>query len=320
MITSARINEELRPVEGLEWVTALRTESIRKLTEEKIIQPSLFDDRDLAEVSSPDFPGERLIVCFNPLLCDERRRKRQELLQATEKELEKLVVATRRQQRPLRGKDKIGIRLGKVINKYKVGKHFITEIGEDFFSYRRDEEKIADEVALDGIYVIRTSVGTDVLGPEDTVRAYKNLSKVERAFRCLKTVDLKVRPIYHWLAGRVRAHVFLCMLAYYVEWHLRQELAPVLFDDEDKKLMESLRPSIVAPAQRSPSAQRKDLTKLNRDNQPVHSFRTLLQDLATLAKNRVRITGPHPCEFYMLTQPTELQARVFELLAAPLTP
>ena len=314
MITAKRIDEELRGVEGLDWITALRADSIKKLAEQQVIQLSFFDEKDLAEVTSPDYPGERLVVCRNPLLADERARKREELLQATEKALCKIAAATKRQKNPLRGKDKIGLRVGKQINHYKVGKHFRIKIAEDSFSFRRDEEKIAKEAALDGLYVIRTSVVEEALDAESTVRAYKDLSKVERAFRCLKTVDLKIRPIYHWLEDRVRAHVFLCMLAYYVEWHMRQKLAPILFEDEDKELAETLRDSIVAPAERSPSAQSKDLTKRNEDGLPVHSFRSLLADLGTLAKNRIQIAGSEPCEFYMLTRPTKLQARAFELL------
>ena len=314
MITAKRIDEELRRVEGLDWITALRADSIKKLAEQQVIQLSFFDEKDLAEVTSPDYPGERLVVCRNPLLADERARKREELLQATEKALRNIAAATQRQKNPLRGKDKIGLRVGKQINHYKVGKHFRIKIADESFSFRRDQEKIAKEAALDGLYVIRTSVVEEALDAESTVRAYKNLSKVERAFRCIKTVDLKIRPIYHWLENRVRAHVFLCMLAYYVEWHMRQKLAPILFEDEDKKLAETLRASIVAPAERSPSAQSKDLTKRNEDGFPVHSLRSLLADLGTLAKNRIQIAGSEPCEFYMITRPTILQARALELL------
>jgi len=314
MITAKRIDEELRGVEGLDWITALRADSIKKLAEQQVIQLSFFDEKDLAVVTSPDYPGERLVVCRNPLLAEERARKREELLQATEKALGKIAAATQRPKKPLRGKDKIGLRVGKQINHYKVSKHFILEIEEQSFSYRRDEEKIAAEAALDGLYVIRTSVAEESLDAESTVRAYKDLAKVERAFRSFKTVDLKVRPIYHWLENRVRAHVFLCMLAYYVEWHMRQKLAPVLFDDEQKDLAESLRPSIVVPAERSPSARSKDLTKRNEAGLPVHSFRSLLEDLGTLAKNRIRIVGSKPGEFYVLTRPTELQAQTFKLL------
>ena len=314
MITSKRIDEELREVDGLDWITALRADSIKKLAEQGVVQTSLFDEQDLVEVSSPDYPGERLVVCRNPLLTEERARKRQELLAATEKKLNEIVAATQRKRNRLKGKDKIGIRVGKVVNKHKMEKHFILEITEESFSYRRNDEKIAAEAILDGLYVIRTSVSKEALGPESTVRAYKNLSKVERAFRCIKTVDLKVRPIFHRLDERVRAHVFLCMLAYYVELHMRHKLAPILFDDEDKELAEAVRESIVAPAERSPKAKRKDLTKRTQDDTPVHSFRTLLQDLKTLCKNRIRTQSERSCEFYMLTQPTDVQQRALKLL------
>jgi transposase len=216
----------------------------------------------------------------------------------------------------LRGAAKIGIRVGRVINHYKMAKHFLLEISEASFSYRRDQKKIAEEAALDGLYVIRTSVPNDVLDSDSTVRAYKDLSKVERAFRSLKTIDLKVRPIFHWLADRVRAHVFLCMLAYYVEWHMREKLAPILFDDHNREAAEARRESIVAPAQRSPEAEAKDFSKRTEDGLPVHSFRTLLTDLATLAKNLVRTSGSH--QFYVLTQPTAPQRRALDLLGVRL--
>jgi transposase len=319
MITSRRIDEELREVEGLDWITALRAESIRKLASQGVIQPSLFDERDLAEVTSPDYPGERLIVCRNPLLADERTRKRNELLGATEKKLEEIVAATRRAKRALRGKEKIGLRVGKVLNQYKVGKHFVLEITDESFSYRRDEAKIGEEAALDGLYVIRASVEPEAFSSPETVRAYKDLSKVERAFRSMKTVDLKVRPIYHWLDGRIEGHVFLCMLAYYVEWHMRRCLAPILFDDHQKEQAERTRSSIVAPAPRSAAARQKDLTKLTEEGDPVHSFQTLLDDLATLCKNRIRLTGGEGGEFYILTNPTPLQQRALDLLGVPLT-
>jgi len=316
MITSKRIEDNLRGVEGLDWITALRADNIKKLAQQGVIQLSLFDERDLAEVSSPDYPGERLIVCRNPFLATERARKRQELLKATEKKLSEIVAATQRAKRPLRGKDAIGLRVGKIINHYKVGKHFLLEIGEKAFAYRRDEKKIAEEAALDGLYVIRTSVSPETLDAESTVRAYKDLSKVERAFRSLKTVDLKVRPIFHWLADRVRAHIFLCMLAYYVEWHMREKLVTILFDDHNREMAEALRESIVAPAERSPEALAKDQSKTTEDGLPVHSLRTLLIDLGTLAKNLVRAAGSQ--EFYVLTQPTALQRRALDLLTVRL--
>jgi transposase len=311
MLTGARIAEELKPVEGLDWITALRAPSIRRLVQEGMIQPSLFDETDLAEIHSPEYPGERLIVCRNPFLAEERRRKREELLQATEQELDKVVKATLRDKRRVKGADKIGLRVGSVLNRYKVGKHFRVEIAEDSFRYERDEQKIAQEACLDGIYVIRTSVPNKILDAQQAVRAYKGLSAVERAFRSMKTVDLKVRPIHHHLAKRVRAHVFLCMLAYYVEWHMRQALAPMLFDDDDKPGGEALRPSVVAPARRSQKAARKAQSKRTEEGLPVHSFQSLLKDLGTITKNKVMMAGE---SFLQVTSPTALQQRAFDLL------
>lgn len=263
------------------------------------------------------------MLCFGntgyPLLADERARKRQALLAATEKELDQIVAATGRAKRALRGKEKIALRVGKVLNRYKVAKHFVLEIEDTSFSYHRQERKIAEESALDGIYVIRTSVETETFSPQGAVRAYKDLSKVERAFRSMKTIDLKVRPIYHWLTHRIRAHVFLCMLAYYVEWHLREKLAPILFDDHRKEEAERTRCSSVAPAKRSVAAQQKDLTKRTVDGYPVHRFQTLLADLATLAKNRVSLIGSEAAEFYQLTDATPGQKCAFELLGVPIT-
>jgi transposase len=314
MITSRRIDEEFRGVEGLEWITALRADSIRVLASQGVIQPSLFDERDLAEVVSPDYPGERLIVCRNPLLAAERARKRDELLAATEKELDKIVAATQRPRNRLDGDARIGLAVGRVLNRYKVGKHFQLTIRADHFSYRRDQTRIAEEAALDGIYVVRTSVKPEVLGSDVTVRAYKDLSKVERAFRSVKTIDLKVRPIFHWLDDRIRSHVFLCMLAYYVEWHMRGLLTPVLFDDHAREEAEALRGSIVSPAPRSAAARKKDLKKRTDDGLPVHSFRTLLADLGTLAKNRVRVDEAEASDFYVVTEPTAVQQRALDLL------
>ena len=311
MLTGARIAEELKPVEGLDWITALRAPSIRSLVQQGVLQPTLFDEMDLAEISSPEYPGERLIVCRNPFLAEERQRKREELLQATEQELDKVVKATLRDKRKLKGADKIGLRVGSVLNRYKVGKHFRVEIAEDSLRYERDEQKIGQEAALDGIYVIRTSVPDQILNAQETVRAYKGLSAVERAFRSMKTVDLKVRPIHHHLAKRVRAHVFLCMLAYYVEWHMRQALAPILFDDDDKPEGEALRESIVAPAQRSQKALRKAQTKRTEEGFPVHSFQSLLRDLGTITKNKVMMVGEI---VEQVTTPTAVQQRAFDLL------
>lgn len=318
-ITDARINEEIKPAQGVDWITALRAPAIKELAAQGLIQPSLFDEQDMAEIKSPDFPGERLIVCRNPFLAEERTRKRQELLKATERDLEKVATATRRARKRLKGKAEIGVAVGKVINHYKMAKHFKLTIAEDSFSYERKEPEIAAEAALDGIYVIRTSVEASVLGSEDVVGRYKDLALVERAFRCLKTVDLHVRPIYHWRKERVVAHIFLCMLAYYVEWHMRKALAPLLFDDEDKEYARKLRTSVVAPAVRSPMAEEKDGSRRTPQGYPVHSFQTLLQDLATIAKNRVNPCGQGKAEFFMLTKPTPLQKRVFELLKTPLS-
>ncbi len=318
MLTCARIEEELRPIDGLDWITALRAPAIRKLAEAGVVAPSLFDQRDLAEIASPDFPGERLVACYNPLLAEQRTRKRHELLAATEKELDKLVAATQRARRPLRGADNIGLRVGKVLGRYKVGKHFVVTITEDGFTYQRDTEKIEAEAALDGIYVVRTSVEAETLGPNETVRAYKGLAVAERAFRSLKTVDLKVRPIHHRLADRVRAHVFLCMLAYYVEWHMREALAPILFDDDDKPAAEAARGSVVAPAQRSPKAKRKALTQRTEDDLPMHSFQTLLADLATLGKNHVRLGQNPSVTTTTLTRATAVQQRALDLLGISL--
>jgi hypothetical protein len=313
MITSARIREDLRP-HGLDWITALRGPAIKQLVAAGAFQLSLFDDRDLAEIQSPDYPGERLIVCRNPLLAAERARKREELLQATERELETIAAATRRPQRPQRGQQAIAARVAKIVNRYKMEKHFHLTITDEAFDYARKADSIATEAAVDGIYVIRTSVAAERLGAEQTVQCYKRLSCVERAFRSLKTVDLKVRPIYHRTADRVRAHILLCMLAYYVEWHMRRALAPLLFDDDDRPAAEALRTSPVAAAQRSPRATHKAATKKAQDGSPVHSFHTLISDLATVVKNRITPRGVEQAAFDKVTTPTPLQRRAFELL------
>ena len=317
MLTEARIRDEVKPA-GLDWISALRKPAIRSLMEAGAIQTSLFDERDLIEVQSPDYPGERLMVCRNPLLADEQTRKRESLLEATEVRLDQIVEATRRKRYRLKGQDRIGLRVGKVIGKYKMAKHFELDIADDSFSYRRKAESIAAEAALDGLYVVRTSLPEETLDAEGTVSAYKGLSRVERAFRSLKTVDLKVRPIYHYTADRVRAHVFLCMLAYYVEWHMRDKLKPLLFDDEYPEQAETLRTSVVAPAEVSPSAKDKARRKKTAEGFPTQSFRSLLENLATLTKNRVvpRLPGAEP--FEMLAQPTDVQREVFRLLSVRL--
>jgi hypothetical protein len=318
LLTSARIREDLAPVEGLDWVSALRSEQIRKLAlDEGPLQMSLFDKTDLAEITHPDFPGERLIACFNPLLAVERARKREDLLQATERELEKVATATRREKRALRGKDKIGLRVGKVLGRFKMAKHFELTITDTAFTYGRKQKAIDAEAALDGIYVLRTSVPKEVLGAEDTVRAYKDLAKVERAFRCLKTVDLHLRPIHHRLVPRVRAHVFLCVLAYYVEWHMRRAWAPLLFAEDDPQGAAERRGSPVKPARRSVSAQAKALTKKTSEGETAHRFRGLLEHLATLTKNTIQPKGDLP-PFDRLTTPTPLQQKAFDLLGLPI--
>ena len=317
MLTEARIREDVKPA-GLDWISALRSSAIRELVESGTVQMSLFDETDLVEIRSDAYPGERLMVCRNPLLAAERARKRKDLLQATERLLEPIAAATTREKRRLAGKDKIGLRVGKVVGKCKMAKHFELDIADHSFGYRRNPSSIAREAALDGLHIVRTSLTAAELDAEGTVRAYKRLSAVERAFRSLKTVDLKVRPIFHHAANRVRAHVFLCMLAYYVEWHMRQRLKPLLFDDDDAAAAEAARPSIVAPAEVSASAKNKARRKRTADGLPVHSFRTLLGDLATIAKNRIvaRLEGAEP--FEVVTRPTALQRKALELLGVRL--
>jgi transposase len=313
MITEARIRQDLAPAQ-IDWITALRSPAIRALLESGTLQLSLFDERDLVEVRDPAHPGERLVACRNPLLAQERTRKRGELLEATERELRRIAAAVGRERNPLRSKERIALRVGAVLNRYKVGKHFIVQIADATFSFKRDLRRIAAEAALDGIYVVRTSLPAATIGAEQAVLAYKSLSTVERAFRCTKTVDLKVRPIFHRLAERVRAHLVVCMLAYHVEWHLRRDLAPLLFQDDDKAQAAGKRSSVVAKAQRSDRALRKVATKRTAEGDlPVHSFATLLEDLSTIVKNRIRPAVGLP-EFDKITLPTRLQRRAFELL------
>lgn len=319
MITEARIREDFKGTPGLDWITALRSPQIKELVHSGSIQLSLFDTCDMAEINHPDYAGERLIVCHNPLLEAKRGKSREELLLATEKELEKVTRATSRTTRPLAGKDKIGLRVGKVLGRFKMAKHFEIEIEEESFTYRRNETSIKEEAALDGIYVVRTSVAEEVLSTNETVGAYKSLSRVERAFRCMKTVDLKVRPIHHRLPERVKTHVFLCMLAYYVEWHMKERLAPILFDDHDPEEAAGSRKSMVAPAQRSAAAKRKALAKITDDGLPVHSFQTLLSDLATITRNTVELAdSAETARFEKITRPTPLQQRALDLLGVKL--
>ena len=317
MITSARIRADLEPA-GLDWITALRGPKIQELANGGPLQLSLFDDRDLAEIASPDYPGERLIVCRNPLLAAERRRKRADLLAATERDLSRIKLAVERKRAPLRGAAEIGLDVGAVLDKHKMAKHYALTITDTSFTYRRTEDTIASEARLDGIYVIRTNVPEAALTAEQAVGAYKSLAQVERAFRCLKTIDLEIRPVFHWTAPRVRAHVLLCMLAYYVEFHMRGRLAPILFDDHDRAAAAADRKSIVAPAERSPAAKRKVTSRRTDDGLPVHSFRSLLNDLATVCLNKVSLPSNPKYRFELPTKPTPLQARAFELLGVGL--
>ena len=310
LLTSARIEAELRPHADFGWITALRAPAVQALHEEGVLQLSLFDQHDLAEITSGAYPGERLVACRNPLLGAERARKREELLKATEKELAKIAAAVVRERAPLRGRDKIGLRAGRVLGRFKMGKHFRLEISDDGFGFERDAESIEEEAKLDGIYVIRTSVPKEEMVAEKVVAAYKGLAQVERAFRSEKT-DLDVRPIHHRTEPRVRAHVFLCMLAYYVEWHLRRALAPLLFQDHDRNAAMEQRASVVGRAERSPAAIAKRTRRKTGDGLPVHSFRSLLCELATAARTRVRF-AEH--SFDQLARLTPLQQRAFELL------
>jgi hypothetical protein len=320
MITDARIRQDLRGVDGLDWITCLRAPAIAGLLERGSFQLSLFDKRDLVEIVDSEFPGERLVLCKNPLLAEERARKRRELLEATERELERIRAAVTRAARPLRGADRIGVRVGKVLGRFKMGKHFKLTINDASFRWERNEAAITAEAALDGIYVVRTSVPAEQLPTDDVIRSYKSLAHVERAFRSLKTAELHIRPIHHRKEDRVRAHVLLCMLAYHVEWHMRRALAPILFDDDDRKGGQARRDSVVAPARRSERADAKAATKKTDAGEPVHSFKSLLRDLATIAKNRIQPKAPGAPAFEIITRPTSFQQRVLDLLGVQLLP
>ncbi len=307
MLTSARI-EALRETD-LSWISALRSEQIMSLVQSGDLQLGLFDKRNLAEITAPKFPGERLVVCQNPALAEERARKREELLLATEQELNKVVASVSAGR--LKGSDAIGLRVGRILGRFKVGKHFLLDIADGSFSYKRDQERIAAEVA--GLYVIRSNVSEEKLGADELVRSYKLLSGVERAFRTLKSVDLQVRPVHHRLADRVRAHIFLCMLAYYVRWHLERAWAPLLFRDEEPPLAVD----VVAPARRSSRALAKARSQRRSNGSPVYSFRGLLKELATLTKNTVRMPDTNTT-FDKLALPTPLHSEALRLLG--LTP
>jgi len=315
MLTSARIEQVLKP-QGMDWVSSLRAPQIAQLAAEHgPFQPSLFDERNLLEVSSEHFPGERLVVCRNPLLAEERARKRGELLSATEADLAKVAAATRRARSPLRGEQAIALRVGRVIARFHMAKHFALSITATTLTWQRKTAAIAAEAALDGLYVIRTSVPAPQLDAAAAVAAYKSLAQVERAFRSIKTVDLQVRPVFHYSVPRVRAHVFLCMLAYYVEWHMRQQLKPMLFDDEYLDTASARRASPVLKAVRSRHAKIKDARKTADDGLPLHSFTTLLQDLGTLAYNVTHTQLNPKAKIILTTRPTPLQTKAFALLA-----
>ena len=305
----------LKP-EGMDWVSSLRAPQIAQLAQEHgPFQPSLFDERNLLELTSQHFPGERLVVCRNPLLAQERARKRLELLAATEGDLAKIAAATQRARKPLRGKEQIALRVGRVIGRFHMAKHFELSIADSTLAWQRKTDAIDAEAALDGLYVVRTSLPNDKLDAGQTVAAYKSLAHVERAFRSMKTVDLNVRPVFLYSETRVRAHVFLCMLAYYVEWQMRERLKPMLFDDEHLDEASASRSSAVAKAVRSEQAKDKDASKTADDGLPLHSFTTLLKDLGTLAYNITHTHASPDTKIVLTTRPTPIQSKAFALLS-----
>lgn len=309
MITQAQIDRFLEQG-GVEWITALKSGSIRKLKAEGRLQLGLFDDRNLFEFESKHYPGERLIACRNPDLAKRRAKKRESLIQSTKVELDKIQASVRAGR--LAGRAEIGLRIGRVINKYKVAKHFKLEIEDERFTYRVRRESIAAEAALDGLYVVRTSVPEDTISAEDTVRHYKRLARVEKSFRSMKTVDLKVRPVFHRTADRVRAHILLCMLAYYVEWHLRHVWRSLLFANE---MDTSTTRDAVAKAEPTVETKRKAASKKTKDGLQIQSFRSLLDNLGSIVRNLCRRPGaPGDQTFKMTTRPTALQARALDLL------
>ncbi|KKL19124.1 hypothetical protein LCGC14_2468640, partial [marine sediment metagenome] len=313
MISGKAIDDYLRGDEGTQWITALNSASIAKLQRQGDIQLSLFDQRNLASITHPDYPDERLILCYNPLLADERVRKREALLTATEKLLAKVKAKVDRRRKPVRGKSEIGVEVGKVVNRKKVAKHFHIEIDDDRFEYSRNQEKIDVEASLDGIYVIRSNVNANEMSDEQVVAHYKNLALVERAFRSLKSIDLRVRPINHRLEDRVRSHIFICMLAYYIEHQLREALAPLMFVDEEKSSAET-RDSIVSPARRSASARRKDATRRNENGVRLSSFRDILESLSAVTRSTVIINGHPKGRFTVTSRPTSYQQEIIRHL------
>ena len=312
MLTQTQI-DELKRHPGVGWISALRSEKVRKLFDQKYLQLSLFDQQNLAEIHSPDFPDERLIACFNPLLAEERKRKRRELLEATEQALEKISKEVKRRTKTPLSAAEIGTKVGKIINRFKMGKHFELSITDGHFSYARRTDAIEREAEVDGLYVIRTSESKQSLSAEDAVRSYKNLAQVERVFRTFKGLDIRIRPIHHRTEERVRAHIFICLLAYYVEWHLRRVLAPLLFDDEaltfDRKQRDP-----VAPAEPSTAAKNKKVARTTEDGLPIHSFTTLLAEMGTRCRHRCRVKSDPACPpLFQDTDPTPLQTRALEL-------
>ena len=316
MITQARIREDMVPA-NLDWITALRAPDIKALAEDGKLQLTLFDERNMAVITSPDFPGERLIVCRNPELAAARTRKRNDLLDATQRDLAAIKQRVERKRAPLHGADKIGIAVGAVIGRHKMAKHFQIKIADDRFAFCRNQAEIAAETARDGIYVIRTNLPADAMTDPQVVASYKSLSQVERAFRSIKTVDLEIRPIYHWLEDRVRAHVLLCMLAYHVEWHMHGALGPMLYEDDEKEAVLAERSSPVAKAPRSEKARAKEATHRTVDGLPVHSFQSLIADLGTLCLNTLVTATSPDYQITIATRPTPIQAKAFELLGLP---
>jgi len=318
MLTQTRI-DALRDFPGLGWISALRFTAIRALAEKGVIEPSGFDTRNLAEISSVEYPGERLIVCFNPLLAEDRKRTREELLDATEARLAKIAAEVARRTAKPMSAGEIGVKAGKAVKRHKMGKHFKLDIEDNRFAFTRNSESIGRETRLDGLYVIRTSESAQALSAEDTVRTYKSLGQVEQAFRCMKSVDLRVRPIRHRSDPHVRAHIFLCMLAYYVEWQMRKLLAPVLFQDEELDEARWTRDP-VSKAEASGHVKEKKRNRMTEDGWPVHSLHTLLTELATRSRNtcRTQVGGESTARFEQVTEATPFQKHVLELLGIKL--
>jgi len=313
MLTQTQI-ETLKEYPGLGWISALRFSAVRNLAEAKVFQPSLFDQYDLAEISSELYPDERLMVCYNPLLAADRKRTREELLAVTESDLSKLAAQVARRTKKPMAAEEIGVRVGKIINRHKMGKHFLLTIEDNLLSFEQDTESIQRESDIDGIYIVRTSESSNMLSAEDTVRTYKSLGQVEQAFRCMKSIDLQVRPIRHRTEPHVRAHIFLCMLAYYVQWHMRKALSPILFQDDELDTNRWTRHA-VAKAEPSPTVQAKKRTKQTPEGWPIHSFDTLLKDLATRSRNTCRTgEGKTTIQFDQLTMPTPFQSHALKLL------